>query len=47
MKKEGLFIRFLKWIGLIVSKPVDKKEMCKHAMSVCDHKCSECIWGQE
>ena len=47
-EKESLLIRFLKFIGLIVEKPInesEKREMCKKAQSICNHRCGSCIWG--
>ena len=44
-EKENIFVRFLKWIGLIKKTPVDKSEMCRSARSVCNQECDECIWN--
>lgn len=45
-EKENIFVRFLKWIGLIKKTPVDKNEMCRSAQSVCNRECDECIWAE-
>lgn len=42
---ENIFVRFLKWIGLIKKTPVDKSEMCRSAQGVCNRECNECIWS--
>lgn len=46
MKKESLFHRFLKWIGLIKTYEVSKKEMCENAKSVCNGNCESCAWHE-
>lgn len=44
-KKESLFIRLLKKIGLIEEKEI-KKQMCKNAQSICNHNCECCSWRE-
>ena len=46
MKKESIFIRFLKWIGIIKEYEISKSEMCKNAQNICSHNCSICAWGE-
>lgn len=47
MKKESLFHRFLKWIGLIETHEVCKKEMCENAKSICNRNCESCAWHED
>ena len=50
MKRENIFIRILKWLGLIEEKPIDdvtREEMCKQAQQVCHHECESCAWMAE
>ena len=44
MKKESWIHRFLKWIGLIKTQEVSKKEMCENAKSICNRNCESCAW---
>ena len=50
MRKESLFYRLfyrlLKWIGMIKTYEVSKKEMCKNAKSVCNKNCESCAWNE-
>lgn len=46
MKKENIFIRFLKWIGLIKEYEISKSQMCKKAQNICDHNCDTCAWAE-
>lgn len=46
MKKESWFYRLLKWIGLIKTYEIDKKEMCKSAKSICNRHCETCAWHE-
>ena len=46
MVKESWFYRFLKWIGLIKTYEVGKKEMCESAKSVCNRNCETCAWHE-
>ena len=47
MKKESLFYRFLKWIGLIKTFEISKHEMCSRGKSVCNGNCEQCAWYEE
>ena len=44
MKKESWFYRLLKFLGVIKSQEVSKKEMCENAKSVCNKDCDSCAW---
>ena len=44
MKKESWFYRLLKFLGVIKSQEVSKKEMCENAKSVCNKDCESCAW---
>ena len=42
--KENIFIRFLRWFGIIRTYSVSKEEMCKQAINTCDRQCGSCAW---
>ncbi len=42
--KESIFIKILRWLGLIEEKPISKSEMCKQGQDICNHNCEDCIW---
>ena len=44
--KENIFIRFLRFIGLIEKRPVSKIDMCKQAQNICDRDCESCAWSE-
>lgn len=44
MKKESLIYKLLKWLGLIKTYEIDKKEMCESAKSMCSGHCENCAW---
>ena len=46
MKNRSILYRFLKWIGLIKSYEVSKKEMCEKAKSICNGNCETCAWNE-
>lgn len=46
-EKKNIFIRFLKWIGVIKEYEVTKSEMCKNAQSICNRDCEDCAWNAE
>ena len=46
-EKESFIIRILKFLGLIIERPVtetEKREECRKAQSICNHRCDSCIW---
>ena len=45
--KESFFIKFLKFIGIIKTYEVSKKEMCERAKSICSKNCESCAWHEE
>lgn len=47
MKKESWLYRLLKWLGLIKTYAVSKKEMCESAKSVCNRNCENCAWHEQ
>lgn len=47
IEKENIFIRFLKFIGLIKEVPVSKNIMCEQAQNICNHNCESCAWKEE
>lgn len=46
MKKELWIYKLLKWLGLIKTHEVSKKEMCESAKSVCNRNCESCAWHE-
>lgn len=44
--KDNIFIRFLKWVGLIKEYEVQKSEMCKAAQDICSRDCEDCAWRE-
>ena len=44
--KETIFIKILRWLGLVEKRPISKSEMCKQAQDVCSHDCASCAWAE-
>lgn len=44
MKKESWIYKLLKWLGLIKTYEINKKEMCENAKSICNKNCESCAW---
>lgn len=47
MKKESWFYKLLKWLGLIKTYEVSKKQMCENAKPICDKNCETCAWNEQ
>ena len=47
MIKESWLYRLLKWLKLIKTHNVSKKEMCERAKDICNKKCESCAWYEE
>lgn len=47
MKKESWFYRLLKWLGLVKTYEVSKKEICEQAKFMCNKDCKHCAWYEE
>lgn len=45
--KENFFIWILKKLGIIKTIPIEKKEMCERAQSICNQDCVNCAWYEE
>lgn len=50
MKKASWIYRLLKWLGLIETRELDRKqyaEMCKRSIAagICPGDCDRCAWG--
>ena len=46
MKRKSWFYRFLKWIGVIKTHEINKKDMCESAKSTCNKNCESCAWNE-
>jgi hypothetical protein len=50
MKREswffGLLNKFLKWVDLIHTYEINKKEMCEKSKSTCNGNCESCLWNE-
>lgn len=44
--KETIFIKILRWLGLVEKRPISKSEMCERAKDVCNHDCTLCAWAE-
>lgn len=44
MKKESWIYKLLRWLGLIKTYEVSKKDMCESAKSMCSGHCGSCAW---
>ena len=47
--KENFFIRFLKFIGIIKTYEVSKRDMCENAQKsgTCGKCCADCAWFED
>lgn len=46
-ERENIFIRILKWLGIITEFEASKEDMCKQARSICNRDCEHCAWQNE
>ena len=46
MREESWLYRLLKWLGLIKSYEISKKEMCESAKFICNGNCDTCAWNE-
>lgn len=44
MKKESWIYKLLRWLGLIKTYEISKKEMCENAQPICGRHCGSCAW---
>ena len=42
--KENLFVKFLKWLGIVKSYSISNEEMCKQVRDTCNRQCKYCAW---
>ena len=46
MRKESWLYKLFRFIGLIKTYEVSKKEMCESAKSICNKNCASCAWHE-